>query len=256
MKRIVTSLLLTAAAISAHADTLVSNDSTMYYIDDKDFGDIVTVNVKRHVALPSGLTESQKQDILAIVTKNAIVRKEDGHLVSPDFAPYDLSAAKVMTDKAAAKIAGQNRKGRSATYDWTVTEYVAPVSDAEGLAVLCDDVYSYTGGAHGMAVRRFINYSLAENRELTLADFVDLGNPVVKEALQRELTSRFDDKYGAEWGDLREFRDSDLLPVSEDFYLTDKGMVFVYQEYGIGPYAIGQPAIEVPYLTLFLIGAK
>lgn len=256
MKKFAIVSLMMAAAAVAHADVLVTNDSTLYYLDDKDYDEIVTINVKKQVILPSGLDDAQKSSIMALLDRNSSIKEVDGVLKETDPTLYTPTQAKPLTDKVRRKIENQNKKGRTAINDWIVCEYVKPMPEVDGVVVLCSDFYMYGGGAHGMDVTRFINYSLSENRPLTLSDLVDIDKPQVKEALQKELTALFNKKYEAEWGDLREFRDTDLLPVSDDFYLTDKGVAFVYQQYGVGPYAIGQPALEVPYLTLLLINNK
>lgn len=252
MKKIIAILLLLSVFPHINANKTVVNDSTLYYVDSTDYNDdyTPTVTITKKVILPSDLTGQQENELLEVLEKYASVKYEDGMLVEASSATIERSEMKPMTPKMQNEIAIQSQKDRPAIYDWRIEESVSPLPAVRDVIVLCNTVYVYFGGAHGMSMTKYINYSLKEHHELTLSDFINTNDANVTKAVRKTLTNVFNKQYHAEWGDLREFRNDDLIPLSDNFYLTDKGITFVYQEYEIGPYALGQPILEISYQTL------
>lgn len=103
--------------------------------------------------------------------------------------------------------------------------------------------YHYTGGAHGMPGRGFINYDLGQNRELKLADILLPGKEgafwrTVRQAHQRWLVANGHD---AEFAEQWPFRQTSNIA------LLKKGVLLKYDVYSIAPYSSGHPEVWVGY---------
>lgn len=102
------------------------------------------------------------------------------------------------------------------------------------------DAYRYTGGAHGVTPRASDTFDLESGRRLCLAEFFPcvphwpsalLGVILAQaEAAMTETPELFFENY-------RELILRWFKP--ESFYLTAEGITVYYQQYDIGPYAIG-----------------
>lgn len=107
-----------------------------------------------------------------------------------------------------------------------------------------------TGMAHGMTGSQFINWDNRSNKVLGLDNILMPGaHPAYIQALQQahaqwlsnNPAARDDpDTYSRIWP----FQSSD------NFALTDQGMVIKYQPYQIAPYSSGQPELLIPYPAL------
>ena len=118
----------------------------------------------------------------------------------------------------------------------------------DDLAVIELSSYLYSGGAHGLPGRGFINYSLASQRALQLADVLIPGGnepfwQAASEAHQRWLQAQGLDKDG-------EFRSNwPFKPTANVALLKDK-VLLKYDSYAIAPYVMGHPTLEIPYSRL------
>lgn len=103
--------------------------------------------------------------------------------------------------------------------------------------------YHYTGGAHGMPGRSFINYDLEQNRELKLADILLPGKEgafwrTARQAHQRWLVAN---GHNAEFAEQWPFRQTSNIALLKD------GVLLKYDVYSIAPYSSGHPEVWVGY---------
>lgn len=117
--------------------------------------------------------------------------------------------------------------------------------------------YYYTGGAHGGALAYGQTFSKKDGHKLAypidttkveqvqallwkgLADYLmqSREDGVTYPMIVDELKNMFED-----------FNGTRTIPLPADEpYLTSKGMVFIYQQYEIMPYAAGTPEFTIPY---------
>lgn len=106
--------------------------------------------------------------------------------------------------------------------------------------------YLYTGGAHGMPGRGFINYDRQQDRELELADILLPGKEgafwrVAALAHQRWLLAN---QHDAEFSQRWRFQRTANVAL-----LRDK-VLLKYDVYSIAPYSSGHPELEIPYSEL------
>lgn len=118
---------------------------------------------------------------------------------------------------------------------------------SSALLALQLDTSLYTGGAHGQPATRFLNYDRRSNRLLLLDD-------VVKDGARPALAALASQAHAA-WKKEKGHGDADFArtwPYAEtdNFTLTEKGLLLKYQSYAIAPYSEGQPELLIPYEAL------
>lgn len=106
----------------------------------------------------------------------------------------------------------------------------------ELLVVAVNNETYFYGAAHGMRVRRFLNYSIKNHELLTEANTFTPGND---KAILSLITAAARDRYPDE-GVLFDAP----IETYDNFQITENDIVFVYQPYEIGPYSSG--IIEIP----------
>lgn len=100
--------------------------------------------------------------------------------------------------------------------------------------------YQYTGGAHGLTVRKAYNINLNNGTKLTLKDLFKEGTPY-KDIINKEINKKISEN--------REmYFPSSFKGISEEqeFFIDDKDIVLFFQLYDIAPYAFGTPEFKIP----------
>lgn len=92
--------------------------------------------------------------------------------------------------------------------------------------------YYTAGAAHPRQQTRYVNYSVSNNRILTLNN---IFRPGFRAPLTEMIRERLADNEDV-------FPDADIR-IPDNFYLTESGITFVYDQYEIAPYSAGE--IEV-----------
>lgn len=105
--------------------------------------------------------------------------------------------------------------------------------------------YAYTGGAHGMTALTSLNFDRKTGTLLTEGDFFTDG---YEEKLSGLLTSHLEESLG-------ENVDTSMLFVKEispngNFKVSADGVTYIYNQYEIGPYALGAIKVTVPWNEL------
>ncbi len=105
--------------------------------------------------------------------------------------------------------------------------------------------HSYTGGAHGNHQTQYVNMNLRTGQILTLDHIFSEGyKKPLSEALERAARRTF--KIPADQA-LTEVLTVEILQPTENFVLTNKGILFSYPPYELGPYSLGQVDLFVPF---------
>ena len=107
----------------------------------------------------------------------------------------------------------------------------------------------FLGGAHGSSLSFAENYDVETGKILTLADLAEdkqrLTDYVIPYLLWLTEKPGFAD--GLSWADEDTFKS---IVVDGTWYLSENGLVFICNEYTIGPYVIGTINLEIPYADL------
>jgi hypothetical protein len=105
--------------------------------------------------------------------------------------------------------------------------------------------YQYTGGAHGMMYTRCHSYDLRGRKKIRIQD---VFKPGYQAKLKLALNQAAKKKYGVK--NLSEALLVDEIEATDNFFLTGKGICFVYQPYEIGPFSMGEQFIYIPNSNL------
>lgn len=105
--------------------------------------------------------------------------------------------------------------------------------------------YQYTGGAHGNYFALGFNINLTDATFLTLTDVIQEGK---LDLLAYECEEAILEEYQA--NSLFEaglFENEVVIPEDQDFYIIPGALVLQFDPYEIGPYAMGEITVEIPF---------
>ncbi len=110
--------------------------------------------------------------------------------------------------------------------------------------------YSFTGGVHGNTSSTTLNYDLKNNRALKLADIFEPNANYLKAISDysiADLKPRVGDMSDEEW------LAKGAAAAAENFgswNLTNKGLMFTFDQYQVAAYAAGPQTVVIPYAKL------
>jgi len=135
--------------------------------------------------------------------------------------------------------------GIPATANWGADSDMKVVFNQYPLLVLESFSFEYTGGAHGNYGARYTVLDLEKKKVVKPEDIL---KPEYKEQLVTELNKAFRKVYKMDPEARLEsmLLTPEIIP-NDNFLLTDKGVGFSYTPYEIGPYALGQVTLFVPF---------
>lgn len=131
-------------------------------------------------------------------------------------------------------------------YNIPFTNYEANYSylisyNKNGILSIPVDISTYTGGAHGMTVRKSNNFDIHTGQKLLLKDLFNEGynykaifNDIINTEISKNKDNYFEGSFKGVKGD-------------SDYFLNNKGIVVYFQLYEIAPYAAGMPEFLIPY---------
>jgi hypothetical protein len=108
--------------------------------------------------------------------------------------------------------------------------------------------YVYSGGAHGNFSTRFQSFDLISKKQLALSDVLTTAGqkqlvPQLTKALQSQFSLKPTDA-------LSEVLFENKIAPNNNFYVTAKGIGFVYSPYEIAAYALGEINLFIPFKNL------
>jgi hypothetical protein len=151
-----------------------------------------------------------------------------------------LSENKDVTDSALAD---------NESYNSDETQTINIVYQSSKLLTLASTTYSYTGGAHGNYGTGYLSIDLTGTKKLSLNDILTAAG---KKQLGGLLEKYFRKEYNLKPTDpLSEgglFEEK--ITATDNFFVTGKGIGFDYPPYEIGPFALGEIVIFIPFTEL------
>lgn len=247
--------ILCSMMLLTNGDTLVTDSISRAPSDAKCS---VELTVDYPTAGPEALVDSVRAYI-ATEVKSFYMARLDGD-GSPRPAEYsgDLKDGKALVDFHSEHIlADMQDIYRSLTKDYGGTEmymtdqgHIRRTSENDSIVSYEAGCYQYEGGAHGLYWIEGTTFRKSDGKRIVInldLSKVDAMQPLLREGLARYLRDN-----GAETtiDDLLKsdtFISDGQIPLpSTNPYLTADGVKFVYQEYEIGPYAIGTPTFTIP----------
>ncbi|HEV7334184.1 MAG TPA: RsiV family protein [Flavisolibacter sp.] len=116
------------------------------------------------------------------------------------------------------------------------------------LATVARFSYLYSGGAHGNYNTTFHSFDLTNKKQLKLADVMTpAGQKQLISLLAKTLRSQFKLK---PTDSLSEVLFENKITPNNNFYVTSKGIGFVYNPYEIAAYAVGEINLFIPFRSL------
>lgn len=247
--------ILCSMMLLTNGDTLVTDSISRAPSDAKCS---VELTVDYPTAGPEALVDSVRAYI-ATEVKSFYMARLDGD-GSPRPAEYsgDLKDGKALVDFHSEHIlADMQDIYRSLTKDYGGTEmymtdqgHIRRTSENDSIVSYEAGCYQYEGGAHGLYWIEGTTFRKSDGKRIVIdldLSKVDAMQPLLREGLATYLRDN-----GAETtiDDLLKsdtFISDGQIPLpSTNPYLTADGVKFVYQEYEIGPYAIGTPTFTIP----------
>ncbi|MDL2248199.1 DUF3298 and DUF4163 domain-containing protein [Tyzzerella sp. OttesenSCG-928-J15] len=127
--------------------------------------------------------------------------------------------------------------------DYNITCNKAP------LLSLYTDSYQYTGGAHGLTVRKSQSWNCNDGRQIKLAEFFPgAGNyeAIIKNEIIRQIEAKGMGNKELYFDNYKELINQNFKP--ENYYIEGNilAIVVYFQQYEIAPYATGIPEFKIP----------
>ena len=153
---------------------------------------------------------------------------------------YDELLAGATAEKAEMERNNATVKGTFRPYELDI-RYTLTRSTDRWISYY-QDVYCYTGGAHGMTVRSSLNLDVQAGQKIKIGDlFRDDYDyrTVIEQEIRRQIALKADQYSNG---------GSDFTGIDEEsFYITQNGLVFYFQIYELAPYARGIVEFTIPF---------
>jgi hypothetical protein len=132
------------------------------------------------------------------------------------------------------------------------TAFKASVRDVTPavIAIELHTTQNVTGAAHAIPATQFLNWQRREQRVLALDEALAPGKRADFDALLRAAHARWMADFSEAKRDPATFKRMWPFQESDNFALTQDGLVVKYDAYSIAPYSAGQPELVLPYDTL------
>ena len=246
--------ILCSMMLLTNGDTLVTDSISRAPSDAKCS---VELTVDYPTAGPEALVDSVRAYIATEVKSFYMARLDGDGSPRPAASSGDLKDGKALVDFHSEHIlADMQDIYRSLAKDvgtemyMTDQGHIRRTSENDSIVSYEAGCYQYEGGAHGLYWVEGTTFRKSDGKRIVIdldLSKVDAMQPLLREGLATYLRDN-----GAETtiDDLLKsdtFISDGQIPLpSTNPYLTADGVKFVYQEYEIGPYAIGTPTFTIP----------
>jgi hypothetical protein len=141
----------------------------------------------------------------------------------------------------------ENKDRPQSWYLWIDIKVLRQNADYIALKHIHSD---YAGGAHGITNISFINYNPKTNKPIVLdsliqtsekSKLVSIAEMIFRKNEKISATQSLADQY---------FFDKGIFSLPSNFYVSDSGLVFLYNPYEIKPYAAGITELVIPFAAL------
>lgn len=132
-------------------------------------------------------------------------------------------------DKEAKESSSVSRYGAKSVLETTQTVNY----NENNFISVTEEAYIYTGGAHGMNIRKTRNIDTLANTEIALSDlFSEEGYEETLNRMINDVKEKHPEEYSELW-------EQPKVKEEQDFYLTEDDLVIYYQPYELSYYARG-----------------
>ncbi len=152
----------------------------------------------------------------------------------------------IKNARAQGVIAALGEEQTTDYYRYSIYESLRAARIDRRVVSLVEQNSEYTGGAHGNYGSSGVNFDAETGELLTLSDLLtdeEGFRERAEEELIRKLTAAYSDELFPDYEDT-------ILKMWEsgfNWYLDGAGITFIFQPYEIGPYALGEVCVTLPY---------
>ena len=140
------------------------------------------------------------------------------------------------------------KPGADYNLNYNNSSIVNVIYNADNLLSIAESSYTFTGGAHGMDVTTLSSYQLQNRKKLTLDDiFKPDYQPVVVKLLETAVRKQLNIKPNES---LNSALFVDKMEITDNFAVTQKGILFLYNADEIASHAQGEFSIFIPFADL------
>lgn len=160
----------------------------------------------------------------------------------PD-APREIEPAAASFLSAHGEFLRENEEGVMG--NWAVdADYKILLNDGAHLTAQINS-YAYAGGAHGLGGSQVASFDTRTGKQLGWEDLIADQNALrelAEKAFRKERADAFAEGF--------EFDETFAFKLPQNFGLTEQGILFSYNSYEVGPYAIGATEFVIPFEEL------
>ena len=234
------------AEVDLSVPVVMDTIALRYSCDDGRF--LVDVKVQYPLTGPDVLVDSLRAYIaqeLGASPKKVDLR--DGDAVVRVYYDSLMTNMKAEYDDVRENMGGEDDGFFSMSNERTIaksyeTEKIITIED-------CGSVYA--GGAHPLSYAGAVSFDRRTGKRLGTWIFKNLKSKELRNEILRGLREYFEVKSNEELGEM--LLDVDYrnipMPSTNPYFLKD-GLVFIYGQYEIAPYACGMPQFTIPYSRL------
>lgn len=234
------------AEVDLSVPVVMDTIALKYSCDDGRF--LVDVKVQYPLTGPDVLVDSLRayiaQELGASPQK---VDLRDGDAVVRVYYDSLMTNMKAEYDDVRENMGGEDDGFFSMSNERTIaksyeTEKIITIED-------CGSVYA--GGAHPLSYAGAVSFDRKTGKRLGTEIFKNLKSKELRNEILRGLREYFEVKSNEELGEMLLGVDYRNIPMpSTDPYFLKDGLVFIYGQYEIAPYACGMPQFTIPYSRL------
>lgn len=195
-----------------------------------------TIDIDENIAKNATPQQSASEVDASQTASEATVQKSADQLLAEQLQPYVNNFLKL--DDELKKI-GANHQ---------ITLSISPkiLNAQEPLATVVLNSSHYLGGAHGSSAQRYYNYDLQTQKIVELNQLIQSNQQLqFKQLAYDAFKTWVTENKLAE--NVQAYEQAWKFALSENYYLGKQGLILQYQEYEIGPYAVGLPRLTIPY---------
>jgi len=167
----------------------------------------------------------------------------------------EYTNAYILNYLSEGKDAIDNYEGdMEATSNWMCYEEIRTgkvIYNKKGFLSYSVSLYSYTGGAHGISSNRVATIDLNASKQLHLYDIVsDESKPNLRKILLQQLAEQNELENVESLRESNYFFNVDEIDLTENFYLSEEGITFIYDPIEIAPYSSGEISVTLDWNRL------
>lgn len=132
------------------------------------------------------------------------------------------------------------------SFNWSKNIRMDVINNESGLLCLQFETYAKTGDRDGTLVRKYLVFSLKENKVLKIGDvFKEESISQLESLLEDKLRQNYRIEDEAPLSTVGFFQDS--IPITKNFYLHPGGIGFYYNVFEIAPQSTGSSDVFIPF---------